>query len=280
MTLGSWIQNGEARLRGGPHPERARRDAEVLALHLIQRDRAFLMAHPEAQFSAAGAVRFYALIERRLAGEPIQYITGETEFYGLPFRVNRSVLIPRPETEHLVEEAIGLAAKFDRPRIVDVGTGSGAIAVALATKLPGALITAIDLSKEALAVARDNANRNGVADRIEFLEGDLLAPVSGRRFEMVVSNPPYVAESDRATLSKEVRDFEPSLALFAGSGLDVYRRLVPAAGSVMEGGGFLAVEVGFGQAEAVAGLFRESGFAEVRFVADLQGIDRVVVGQH
>lgn len=279
MTLGSWIQNGEARLRGGPHPERARRDAEVLALHLIQRDRAFLIAHPDAKLSAAGAVRYYVLIERRLTGEPIQYITGETEFYGLPFQVNRNVLIPRPETEHLVEKVLGLAANFESPRILDIGTGSGAIAVALAAKLPTASVTAIDISKEALAVARDNAKRNGVADRVQFLEGDLLTPVAGRQFEIVISNPPYVAEGDRASLSIEVREFEPSLALFAGSGLDIYRRLIPSAGAAIVAGGFLAVEVGFGQAVAVAGLFEEAGFAQVEFVADLQSIDRVVVGQ-
>jgi release factor glutamine methyltransferase len=280
VTLGSWIENGEARLRGGSHPERARRDAEVLALHLIQRDRAFLIAHPEAELSAEGAVRYYALLERRLAGEPIQYITGETEFYGLPFKVDRNVLIPRPETEHLVEKVLALTARFERPRIVDVGTGSGAIAVALAHKLPAASITAIDVSEAALAVARGNAKRNGVADRIQFIEGNLLTPVSGQQFEIVVSNPPYVAESDRASLSVEVRDYEPSLALFAGSGLDIYRRLIPEASAVIVAGGFLAVEVGFGQAEVVAGLFREAGFTQTEFVADLQGIDRVVVGQH
>lgn len=279
MSLESWIQNGEARLRGGPHPERARRDAEVLALHLIQRDRAFLIAHPEAKLSAAGAVRYYALIERRLGGEPIQYITGETEFYGLPFRVNRDVLIPRPETEHLVEKALALAAGFTKPRILDVGTGSGAIAVALAAHLPDASVTAIDLSRAALAVARGNAERNGVANRVRFLEGDLLAPVAHQQFEIVVSNPPYVAESDRDSLSVEVRNFEPSLALFAGNGLEIYRRLIPDARAALVAGGFLAVEVGFGQAAAVKGLFDEAGFRQIESIDDLQGIARVIVGQ-
>lgn len=279
MTLQSWIQNGESRLRGGPHSERAHRDAEMLALHLIQRDRAFLLTHPEAKLSAAGAVRYYALIERRLGGEPIQYIIGETEFYGLPFHVDRNVLIPRPETEHLVEKVLALAAHFERPRIVDVGTGSGAIAVALAAKLPKAWLTAIDLSTAALAVARKNAERNGVADRIQFLEGDLLAPVANRRFEIVVSNPPYVAEGDRASLSVEVREFEPSLALFAGSGLEMYRRLIPDARPALVAGGFLAVEVGYGQVDAVARLFEGTGFAQIESIADLQGIARVVVGQ-
>ncbi len=279
MTLQNWILNGEARLRCGPHPERARRDAETLALHLIQRDRVFLIAHPLAELSAEGAVRYYALLERRLAGEPIQHILGETEFYGLPFRVNRDVLIPRPETEHLVEKVLSLATGFEKPRIVDVGTGSGAIAVALAHKLAAAQVTAVDVSVPALAVARGNAKRNGVGDRIRFLEGDLLVPVTGERFEFVVSNPPYVSETDRSSLSVEVRDYEPALALFAGSGLDIYRRLIPAALEMLVAGGFLALEIGYGQDAAVAGMLTDAGFGQIEFTADLQGIPRVATAQ-
>ncbi len=275
MTLQNWVQNGESRLRAGPHPERARRDAETLLLHLIQRDRTFMIANPLANLSAEGAVRYYALVERRLAGEPIQYITGETEFYGLPFRVNRNVLIPRPETEHLVEKVLALAADFKKPRIVDVGTGSGAIAVALAHKLPGSRISAIDISAPALAIARGNAERNGVADRIRFLRGNLLEPVAGEQFEIVVSNPPYVAESDRASLAVEVRDYEPELALYAGDGLGFFRRLIPDARAALVSGGFLALEIGYGQDSAVAGLLAESGFEQIDFAADLQGIPRV-----
>jgi release factor glutamine methyltransferase len=251
----------------------------MLVLHLIQRDRAFLMANPLSNLSAEGAVCYYVLLERRLAGEPMQYITGETEFYGLPFQVNRSVLIPRPETEHLVEKVLALAAGFEKPRILDVGTGSGAIAVALAHELPEAQVAAIDLSAAALAVARGNAERNGVAGRIRFVEGDLLAPFAGEQFEIVVSNPPYVAESDRAQLDVEVRDYEPGLALFAGNGLDVYRRLIPDARAALAAGGFLALEIGYGQDEAVAGLLAEAGFKQIEFTADLQGIPRVASAQ-
>ena len=279
MTLQNWVQNGEARLRSSPHPERARRDAETLLLHLIQRDRAFLAANPLSELSAEGAVRYYALIERRIGGEPIQYITGETEFYGLPFHVDRSVLIPRPETEHLVEKVISLAAGFEKPRIVDVGTGSGAIAIALAHKLPAAQLTAIDVSPAALTVARPNAKRNHVADRVRFLEGDLLAPVAVEFFDFVVSNPPYVAENDRASLSVEVRDHEPAVALFAGSGLEIYRRLIPAARAILVPGGFLAMEIGCGQDSAVAALLANSNFEQIEFTADLQGIPRVASGQ-
>jgi len=279
VTLQNWVQNGEARLRSSPHPERARRDAETLLLHLIQRDRAFLAANPLSELSAEGAVRYYALIERRIGGEPIQYITGETEFYGLPFHVDRSVLIPRPETEHLVEKVISLAAGFEKPRIVDVGTGSGAIAIALAHKLPAAQLTAIDVSPAALTVARPNAKRNHVADRVRFLEGDLLAPVAVEFFDFVVSNPPYVAENDRASLSVEVRDHEPAVALFAGSGLEIYRRLIPAARAILVPGGFLAMEIGCGQDSAVAALLANSNFEQIEFTADLQGIPRVASGQ-
>ena len=279
MTLQNWVQNGEARLRSSPHPERARRDAETLLLHLIQRDRAFLAANPLSELSAEGAVRYYALIERRLGGEPIQYITGETEFYGLPFHVDRNVLIPRPETEHLVEKVISLAANFEKPRIVDVGTGSGAIAIALAHKLPAAQLTAIDVSPTALTIARPNAKRNHVADRVRFLEGDLLAPVAGELFDFVVSNPPYVAENDRASLSVEVRDHEPAIALFAGSGLEIYRRLIPAAHAVLISGGFLALEIGYGQDSAIAALLADSNFEQIEFTADLQGIPRVASGR-
>ena len=280
MTLQNWIANGEMRLRGGPHPDRARLDAETLLLHLIQRDRAFLIAHSDEMLNAEGAVRYYALIERRLAGEPIQYITGQTEFYGLAFRVDSSVLIPRPETEHLVEKALSLAIGISNPRIVDIGTGSGAIAVALAHKLPAACITAIDLSMQALAVAQANAVQNAVTNQIRFLQGDLLAPVACETFHIVVSNPPYVADADHASLAVEVRDHEPELALFAGNdGLAVYRKLIPKAHAVLVQGGFIALEIGCGQHSAVAALLTASGFTQIEFTADLQGIQRVVTAR-
>jgi release factor glutamine methyltransferase len=248
----------------------------LLLRHLLHCDRAFLLAHSTEILSAEGAVRYYALLDRRLAGEPIQYITGETEFYGLPFHVTRDVLIPRPETEHLVEKALALVANFVQPRIVDVGAGSGAIAVALAHQLPAARMTAIDLSAPALAVARENAALNGVAGRIRFLAGDLLAPVAAERFELVVSNPPYVPEGDRATLAVEVRDHEPGMALFAGGdGLEIYRRLIPAARAVLVPGGFLALEIGYGQQAAIRALLAESEFSQIEFTPDLQGIPRV-----
>jgi release factor glutamine methyltransferase len=260
----------------GPHPNRARQDAEKLLLHVLGKDRAWLMAYSKEELSDEQAAYYIELLERRYRGEPIQYITGETEFYGLPFHVTPDVLIPRPETEHLVERAIALAARFQSPRTVDVGTGSGAIAIALAHHLPNAAITAIDLSAAALAIARQNAELNGVSQCIGFLEGDLLSPVAGQHFDIVVSNPPYVPLADRVSLAVEVRDHEPALALFAGDdGLDIYLRLIPAAFAALAPGGIVALEIGYGQSPAIASLLAESGFDQIEFAPDLQGIPRV-----
>jgi release factor glutamine methyltransferase len=273
-SLRHHLDLGEFALKDGPHPERARRDADVLLMHTLKKSRAWLMAHGDELLSDELFLSYTELLERRRRGEPIQYITGETEFYGLPFRVTPEVLIPRPETEHLVEKVIELAARFEQPRIVDVGTGSGAIAVALAHEWLSAVITAIDLSSSALAIARENAKRNEVD--LRFLDGDLLAPVAGECFEIVVSNPPYVPSGDRATLSVEVREYEPALALFAGDdGLDVYCRLIPAAFGALVPGGYVALEIGYGQSKAITELLAKAGFEQIEFVPDLQGIPRV-----
>ena len=274
MTVADAIREAAARLAAGPHADKARLDADALLRHTLGVNWAWVLAHGSDELGAESAARFASLVERRAGGEPVQYILGEAEFYGLPFRVTPDVLIPRPETEHLVEEAIRLAGEFAQPRIVDVGSGSGAIAVALAHKLPEARVTSIDISTKALEIARGNASRNGVS--VRFLEGDLLAPVGRERFEIVVSNPPYVPLADKDSLSVEVREFEPSLALFAGpDGLDVYRRLIPAACERLMPGGALVMEIGFGQAEAVRSLLAESDFGRVWFIKDLQGIVRV-----
>lgn len=276
MQLREWLDRGEAQLSAGPHPDRARRDAETLLLHVIGKNRAWLLAHFEDEFAGCRAVGYAGMLERRSKGEPIQYVTGETEFYGLPFRVTRDVLIPRPETEHLVEKVIRLAAPLASPRIVDIGTGSGAIAVALAHQLPKVAITATDISEAALEIAHENAERNGVADRTRFLQGDLLEPVSAEPFDFVVSNPPYVASADRNALAVEVRDYEPGIGLFAGAeGLDVYRRLIPAAFERLAPGGFVALEIGFGQSHAIEESLTNAGFTGIEFTPDLQGIPRV-----
>ena len=281
QKIRAMVSEGESTLAVGPHPERARRDAESLFFYLLkrngtERNTAWLAAHGDSPTSHSD--EFRALIQRRLTGEPMQYIIGECEFYGLPFRVTSDVLIPRPETEHLVEKVIELAATFPSPRIVDIGTGSGAIAVALAHHLPNAGLTAIDLTEPVLTIARENAERNAVT--IRFLKGDLLSPAAGERFDIVVSNPPYVPEVDRPTLSVEVRDYEPGLALFAGNdGLDIYRRLIPQAFACLASGGFIALEIGYGQSAAIADLLGTAGFCNIEFAPDLQGIPRVAMAQ-
>ncbi len=284
-TIRTLLAEAEGLLAAGPHPERARRDAEALLLDLLRghwrmTNRAWLIAHGDEVVPHDAAVTFRAWIQRRFDGEPMQYICGETEFYRMPFHVNRDVLIPRPETELLVEKAVQLVLAVRRPRMLDVGTGSGAIAIALAHDWPGAVVTAIDISAAALEVAGRNAARTGFADRIRFLRGDLLEPVAGERFDIVVSNPPYVPESDRDSLSVEVREYEPAQALFAGvDGLDVYRRLIPAAFAALTPGGFIALEIGFGQQAAVDSLLSDAGFCDIEFTNDLQGIPRVAVAR-
>jgi len=283
MTLRALAAEAEAALRSGPHPERARRDVESLLLHLLAQNRAWLLANWDAAASAETQAALRGLIARRCSGEPIQYITGVAEFFALPFSVSPQVLIPRPETEHLVEDVLRLAAQFASPaiRIADIGTGSGAIAIALAHSLPYAQIFATDLSPEALSVAQQNAAQNRVADRISFLEGDLLAPLAGQTFSIIASNPPYVPLRDRDSLAVEVREFEPHSALFSGEdGLATYRRLIPAARELLAPGGWLVMEIGFGQEPAIRESLLAGGFIDVRFVPDYQGIPRVAAGRN
>ena len=275
LPLSSLVANCTEGLRRGPHPDRARQDAETLLLHVLGKNKAWLLSHLDEELPEDQAARYTQLLERRYRGEPIQYITGETEFYGLPFRVTPEVLIPRPETEHLVEKALELASNFVAPRIVDVGCGSGGIAVALAHKRQPFAVW-----RPAVEIAGSGHRLNAVSHRIRFLEGDLLAPVAEERFEIVVSNPPYVPATDRPTLSVEVRDYEPALALFAGpDGLDIYRRLIPQAFAALVPGGFIALEIGHGQSPAIRALLAASGFHQIEVVSDLQGIPRVACAQ-
>jgi release factor glutamine methyltransferase len=281
MTLRELAVDAEQRLRKGPHPERARLDAESLLLHAVQQSRAWLLAHWNDEADAQTQTAYESLIALRYAGQPIQYITGECEFYGLTFRVTPDVLIPRPETEHLVEEVLRLAHDLHSPGIADIGTGSGAIAIALAHSMPQARIVATDLSQQTRAIAKQNAANNHVAERIAFYEGDLLAPLAGLRFEIIASNPPYIPLADREFLSVEVREHEPETALFAGEdGLEIYRRLIPEAVAVLAPGGWLVMEIGFGQEEAIEQLLIANGYEEIHFIADYRGIPRVAAGKH
>lgn len=266
-----------------------RRDAETLLQCLTGRDRAWLLAHPEAELTGLELDRYLALVLRRAAHEPLQYLTERQEFYGLELRLTPDVLIPRPETELLVEAVLQWAKPGNREpapglRVVDVGTGSGAIALALAKHLPTAEITAVDLSRAALAVAAANAERLGIGHLVCFRQSDLLSFLSAAKvgaptaLDIVVSNPPYVPEGDAPGMQPEVRDHEPHLALFAGGdGLAIYRRLIPEAETLLRAGGLLAMEFGFGQRNALAQLL--SGWREVRFLDDYAGIPRVVLAE-
>jgi release factor glutamine methyltransferase len=296
-NLRQLAQTAEAQLKTSPHPDRARQDAETLLLHVLHQDRAWLLSHWDEEAAPEIQADFDSLITRRQTGEPLQYITGNSEFFGLPFSVGPGVLIPRPETEHLVEEVIRLAKDLPNPRIADIGTGSGIIAVALANALPNAEITAIDLSPQALAIARENAASNQVESRITFLEGDLLAPLkkdcaperTGSPqtglpfvgcFDIIASNPPYIPSAEHDSLAVEVREHEPHSALFAGEdGLDLYRRLIPDAFPLLVANGWLVLEIGFGQQLAIEGLLKANNFSDIRFLADYQQIPRVAVAR-
>jgi release factor glutamine methyltransferase len=285
MTLREAIHSAATQLALDKHlRENAARDAEFLLLHTLGLSRVALLAYPDREILPEQHGAYQDNVRRRMQHEPIQYITGEQEFYGLLLKVTPAVLIPRPETEHLVEAVLERMPAKDAIKIVDVGTGSGAIAIALAVHLRKAEIVALDLSLEALAVASSNARRHDVADRTHFIPSDLLAAALGPNsenegaFDAVVSNPPYIPESDRATLPPEVRDYEPATALFAGvEGLDLYRRLIPQAHAALKPNGLLALEIGYGQREALASLL--SGWKEVSFVNDLQQVPRIALAR-
>ena len=255
------------------------REAAMLVAAALDLPRTTLYTHPARLLNEGEQAAVDAWIARRLAFEPIQYITGRTEFFGLELAVGPAVLIPRPETEGLVEAALARLPSGERVRIVDVGTGSGAIAIAVAAHRPQAEILAVDLSPAALAVARGNAERLGLADRVHFAASDLLSAVAvDARFEAILANLPYVPEIDRASLHPEVREWEPQRALFAGpDGLHAYRRLIPQAQEHLAAGGLLAIEIGAGQLEAAAALL--DGWRGVQALPDLQGIPRVLVAR-
>lgn len=276
MTIQEALHEAVRILDASPQPMNSRQDAELLMMHILECGKAHLWTHAKDELPPSAAEDYWLAVQERAECKPIQYITGEQEFYGLPFVVRPGVLIPRPETEHLVEAALAAAAKYQAPRILDVGCGSGIIAVTLAHHLPNAEVTATDLSPVALAISMENAEKNGVDDRIRFLRADLMAGLEEEQFDIIVSNPPYVALQDRENLSLEVREYEPEMALFAGlDGLNIYRQLIPSAYQQLAPEGWLLLEIGFGQSEAVRALLEECGFHAVTFHPDLQGIPRV-----
>ena len=252
----------------------ARLEAQYLLQHALGKPRAWLLAHPEYTLNHAQQVGYEALLQRRIRGEPMAYILGKREFFGLDFRVTPATLIPRPETELLVELALQRIPRDQPSRVLDLGAGSGAIALSIAHHRPLAEMTAVDASADALAVARENAARLGIGNVI-FLQGDWYAPLEERHFGVIVSNPPYVAANDAHLTQGDLR-FEPAAALASGvDGLDDIRRIVAGARAHLEPGGWLLIEHGHDQAGPVRGLLKAAGFRNLLTAPDLAGIERV-----
>jgi release factor glutamine methyltransferase len=259
-----------------------RMNAELLLMFTLGCDRSYLFAHPERELTTEEASRYAAALAGRARGVPAQYITGHQEFWGMDLVVTPAVLIPRPETEHLIETVLGLqlagaSSQSSGIHIVDAGTGSGCIALALAKELPDAEIHATDISVDALEIARANAARHQLERRIYFHHADLLDGLEGE-FDLVVSNPPYVGESEEDTVQLEVRKFEPRAAVFAGpTGTEVIARLIPSAQAILRPGGWLVMEISGTIAGQVQELLR--GWQNVQIKPDLQSIPRVAIAQ-
>jgi release factor glutamine methyltransferase len=280
-TIHDRVAAARERLRGaGISPDEADLDARLLAEHLLGWDTARFFASAAETEPSAFAEKYEALVDRRVHREPVAYIVGHHEFWGLDFEVMPGVLIPRPETELIVETALELIAP-ERFRIADVCTGSGCLAVAVAHENPNVEVTATDTSDQAIQIARRNALRHGVARRITFVRTDLFEGVEGE-FDLIVSNPPYVPERERSSLQPEVRDHEPAQALFAGAdGLDVIKRLIAESPRRLKPGGSLVFEIGLGQDSAVTQLISATpGIRMIDLRRDLQGIPRTVVARH
>jgi len=260
-----------------------RLNAELLLLFVLSRERAYLYAHPERELTPDEQSSFDEVVRERARGCPTQYITGHQEFWGLDLLVSPAVLIPRPETEHVVETILELVKEypFDGPgrlKLLDVGTGSGCIALALASELPHAEIHACDISEEALEIARVNAARLALGGRVLFRKSDLISVYAGEHFDFVISNPPYVGECDADKVQKQVREFEPKVAVFSGrEGMEIYRRLVPQADEHLRPGGWFVAEIGYSEEAKVRELL--AGWAEIQVTPDLQGIPRVVAAR-
>jgi release factor glutamine methyltransferase len=276
MTLKQAFDAALKKLEAADTPS-PRLNAELLLMFTLNCDRAYLFTYPERELTADEQARYDEAIARRCTGEPAQYITGHQEFYGRDFLVSPAVLIPRPETEHVIEAVLEIASKDSPWNILDVGTGSGCIAVTLAKELPHSRLMAVDISPEALEIAQANAAR--LEAQIEFRRSDLLSAIeSGRQFDMIVSNPPYVGECEADKVQRQVKDFEPHVAVFGGErGMDIIHRLVPQCWDHLKPGGWLLMEIGYSIAEPVHEAMR--GWSDFRVIPDLQGIPRVVVAQ-
>jgi len=273
-TLATALRDATARFQDSDSPLL---DAELLLCTVLQKGRGYLRGHPETRLDAAQAAHFAELVAARARGEPIAYLTGKREFWSLDLSVTPDTLIPRPETELLVEQALARVPASATWEILDLGTGSGAIALALAMERPDCRVVAVDISSEALDVARGNGARLGLAN-LEFLQGDWYTPVTARRFQLIVSNPPYIALSDPHLARGDLR-YEPRQALASGAdGLDDLRHIVAGAPAHLHVGGGLLLEHGSSQAAQVRGLLQAAGLTEVHSIRDLGGHERVSLG--
>ncbi len=273
MTLQTALQQGTELLEKAAVPA-ARLTAEVLLTHALKRDRAYLYAHSTDELTELAWIHYGRYLNERLKGKPTQYVTHKQEFFGRNFYVNEDVLIPRPETEHLVEAAVGYARRVGPRTILDVGTGSGAIAVSVALELARA-VWASDVSLKALAVARRNASELGAT--LAFFAGDLLEAVRPGAIDLLVSNPPYVPGEDAANMQTEVRDWEPHVALFAGdTGFEIYRRLIEQASVALRGGGRLYFELGYKSLDGVRRMLADAEWGDFEVISDLAGWPRVI----
>jgi len=279
LSISTAIRTGARRLREADVAE-PRREAGLLLAHVLGRDRSFMVAHADDFLTDEQSKALQYLVERRAGGEPLQYITAHQEFFKLDFEVTPKVLIPRPETESTVETALEFLKHAPAPYFADIGTGSGCIAISMLAELPGARALATDISPAALCVARRNAERHGVTDRLVLLESDCFSTLEPKEpFSLIASNPPYVSEDEMQSLQREVR-FEPRAALVAGSdGLAVIRRLLREARPFLRAGGYFVFEIGFGQREAVEQLVDRRVWKLLEIREDLQSIPRTFVLQ-
>lgn len=275
-TIADTLKHASQQLRRAAVPNDLL-DAQTLLAHALGQDRTYLIINFNEALADELLTTYQSLIDRRAAGEPLQYIVGHQEFYGLEFEVTPAVLIPRPETELIVEETLRLAVSLAAPVIIDVGTGSGCIAVTLARELETARVMATDISAAALQVARRNAEKHGLLERVEFIATDLLHGVAVKA-DFIVSNPPYIAPHELPTLQREVRDWEPHTALtdFA-DGLQFYRRLLDEAPAYLKPNGSLIFEMGYQQAETIKAFVDRTVWSEPKALRDLQGIERTLV---
>jgi release factor glutamine methyltransferase len=279
MNIAAGLEFGTERLAAASVANE-RREAVSLMMHALKKDRTFLYAYREYVLSPDEESVFLVSLERRSRREPLQYITGVQEFYGLEFEVTPDVLIPRPETEMLVENGISMLGIHDDPSFLEIGVGSGCISVSILKEVPSATAVAVDISRAALAVAERNAMRHGVRDRIEFIHGDVYDGVEGK-FDLIVSNPPYVPTTDIEGLQQEVRDFEPVTALDGGEkGLELVERIIRGASERLNRPGAIILEIGMGQGGAAASIFDKSQFGIVQVENDLLGIPRMLAALH